>query len=207
MARRSHESPSSRCSRDNSETPTSGLAGRKFLVLAAIKEQLSKARLHLSETMALARLLNRTLILPQVAPAADSIRFDNPLPACAYFDAERIGEMVPWVMQGYFLEQAEQAEQAGRPKSTKTILRHQPPEACGKDNLSWRMRRFQRSLFSRDMDERAESVVCVRNENSAEQATREQRLLRAAEEGRGADVLVLVKFTFSVDLAAPAIRV
>ena len=202
------ESPG-RCSRDYSDTLSSGLGGRKFLVLAAIKEQLSKARLHLSETMALARLLNRTLILPQVAPAADSIRYDNPLPACAYFDADRIGEMVPWVTQRYFLEQAERSKCGSQQISIKTILRYQPPEACGMDNLSWKMRHFQKSLFSQDIDDskRAEDVICVRNEDSAGLATREQRLLKAVEEGRGADVLVLVKFTFTVDLTSQAIRV
>ena len=196
------------CPREYSEPLPPDLSGRKFLMLAVIKEQMSKARLHLSETMALARLLNRTLILPQVAPAADSIRYDHPHPACAYFDVERIGEMVPWVTQSYFLEQVERAERAGRPISTKTIMRHQPHELCGRENESWKVRKFRRSLFSRDMeDEKAERVICVRNKNSAVQVTLQQRILKALEEGGDADVLVLVKFTFSIDVYGPPIRV
>ena len=146
-------SSSSSCPRQYSEPLPPDLSGRKFLILAAVREQMSKARLHLSETMALARLLNRTLILPQVAHAADSIRYDHPLPACVYFDVERIGEMVPWVTQSYFLEQVERAEQAGRRISTKTILRHPARESCGRENESWKKRQLPKSLFSRDMED------------------------------------------------------
>ena len=47
----------------------------------------------------------------------------------------------------------------------------------------------------------------MRNEDNAVQATREQRMLKAVEEGRDADLLVLIQFTFSVDLMSPVMRV
>ena len=199
---------SSGCPREFSEPLPPDLSGRKFLMLAVVMEQMSKARLHLSETMALARLLNRTLVLPQVAHAADSIRYDHPYPACAYYDVERMGEMVPWMTRSYFLEQVERAEHAGRPISTKTIVRHRLQDPCGRDNPVWKSRQYPRSLFSRDMDdEKAERLICVANEDSAATVTREQHILKAAKEGGDADLLVLIKFTYSMDLEEAPIRV
>ena len=46
--------------------PGMQLKGRKFLMLAQTWEQLSQTRLHLIEAMALAKMLNRTLVLTQV---------------------------------------------------------------------------------------------------------------------------------------------
>ena len=47
------------------------LKGRKFLMLAQTQEQLSQTRLHLIEAMALARMLNCTLVLTQVPYCSD----------------------------------------------------------------------------------------------------------------------------------------
>ncbi|GJP36704.1 hypothetical protein CLOM_g21180 [Closterium sp. NIES-68] len=75
----------------------------RFLAIAHLWEQLSKARLHLAEAMALARHWGRTLVLPRVS--SSRIGGNNlprgTFPACAYFDTELIGRFVPWVTEEY----------------------------------------------------------------------------------------------------------
>ena len=56
-------------------------------------------------------------------------------------------------------------------------------------------------------DEKAERLICVANEDSAATVTREQHILKAAKEGGDADLLVLIKFTYSMDLEEAPIRV
>ena len=92
LAPSSRESWPSRCL-----APGSGSKGERFLLFEGPGEQLTKGRLHLAEAMALARTLNRTLVLPPMRSSSMSFNILWPLPACTYFDVHRMAEYVPWV--------------------------------------------------------------------------------------------------------------
>eukprot|EP00897_Mesotaenium_endlicherianum_P004329 jgi/Mesen1/3924/ME000209S02929 len=70
----------------------------KFIAIGRVNEQLTKARLHLAEVLALARAANRTLILP--GAGSSRLGLDWAAPLCTYFDLELLGRFVPWVTYG-----------------------------------------------------------------------------------------------------------
>eukprot|EP00897_Mesotaenium_endlicherianum_P003895 jgi/Mesen1/3533/ME000197S02551 len=67
-------------------------------------EQLSKARLHLAEVVALARVTGRTLVLPTAGNSMLGTAYDYRRPLCVYFDVRVLGRAVHWVTEAYFLE-------------------------------------------------------------------------------------------------------
>ncbi|CAI7749620.1 unnamed protein product [Closterium sp. NIES-53] len=87
----------------SSPPPAATAPSARYLAEGNLWEQLSKARLHLAEAMALARHWGRTLVLPRVR--SSPIGGNNPprgmLPACAYFDTVLMGRFVPWVREEY----------------------------------------------------------------------------------------------------------
>ncbi|GJP37805.1 hypothetical protein CLOM_g22213 [Closterium sp. NIES-68] len=99
-----------------SSSPSSSLppAPLAFLYVAAVPEQLSKARAHLVEVAALARRFNRTLIVPRVGHSR--VDFRRHLPFCAYFDGamlQRCG--VHWVTEDWFIAFVRRGRLAVRP--------------------------------------------------------------------------------------------
>ncbi|CAI5940810.1 unnamed protein product [Closterium sp. NIES-64] len=80
----------------------------KYLAIAHLWEQLSKARLHLAEAMALARHWGRILVLPRVGSSRIGGNYlpRGTLPACAYFNTELIGRFVPWVREEFLSNQS-----------------------------------------------------------------------------------------------------
>lgn len=75
----------------------------QFLAIVRMPdEQLSKARMHFAEMVALAKVLNRVLVLPRVG--LSTIGMHLPLPYCAYFDGKLLGNYVKWVTYEYYLK-------------------------------------------------------------------------------------------------------
>ena len=70
--------------------------------MGRIREQLSKARLHLADVAALALATNRTLILPHCGSSRIGPSDDYSLPLWHYLDVGRLGEYVPWVTEEYY---------------------------------------------------------------------------------------------------------
>ena len=75
----------------------------QFLAIVQMPdEQLSKARMHFAEMVALAKVLNRVLVLPRVG--LSTMGMNLPLPYCAYFDGKVLGKYVKWVTYEYYLK-------------------------------------------------------------------------------------------------------
>ena len=95
----------------------------KFLAIVRMPdEQLSKARIHFAEMVALAKVLNRVLVLPRVG--LSTIGMNLPLPYCAYFDEKLLGNYVKWVTYEYYLKMT---RKLGSPPSVQFL--------CLRDNV------------------------------------------------------------------------
>ncbi|CAI5511095.1 unnamed protein product, partial [Closterium sp. Naga37s-1] len=75
-------------------------AKRRYLVLAAVTEQLSNARVHLVEAARLAQRTGRILVLPKGANSRISL--GRPLPICSYWDISRFTPY-EWVSPEFYL--------------------------------------------------------------------------------------------------------
>ena len=73
----------------------------KFVVLFTAHEQLSQARNHFAEVVAVTLLLDRVLILPRVGKSMMNMWM--PLPFCVYFDSKKLAGTVRWVTYEFHL--------------------------------------------------------------------------------------------------------
>ncbi|CAI5989512.1 unnamed protein product [Closterium sp. NIES-64] len=74
---------------------------QRYLVFAMSEEQLSNARSHLVEAALLARMTNRTLVLPKASRSHVSLGRD--LPVCEYWDLAHLETACNWVSSQFFL--------------------------------------------------------------------------------------------------------
>lgn len=78
---------------------------QQYLVVGRVLEQLSKARRHLAELVALALHANRTLVLPHCGASRVGPASDFHLPLCTYFDVRSLPPALRWVSEELFYGQ------------------------------------------------------------------------------------------------------
>eukprot|EP00897_Mesotaenium_endlicherianum_P000618 jgi/Mesen1/10557/ME000843S10068 len=118
--------------------------GEKFLAVGRLAEQLTKARRHLAEVVALARHTGRTLILPAAGNAKLASSLDYRRPLCAYLDTRALGRLVDWVTEDFFFDEFERRRR-GRPVRDPTIFTlflHKPHYPCNATYLFMKAGKF-----------------------------------------------------------------
>ncbi|CAI5990734.1 unnamed protein product [Closterium sp. NIES-65] len=75
-------------------------ASRKYLVFAAVEEQLTNAKIHVIEAARVARETNRILVLPKGGHSHLSV--GRSMPMCAYCDLAHLND-TEWVSPEFFL--------------------------------------------------------------------------------------------------------
>ncbi|GJP67299.1 hypothetical protein CLOP_g24132 [Closterium sp. NIES-67] len=184
-------------------------SGRKFVMLAAEREQLTKARLHLGEAMTIAGLTNRTFVLTHVG--SSRIGMDRDLPLCTYFNIDKITEHGEWITEDYLVGEAQRLQ---RPLRLKTLVLHKARHRCNR--LIWRQvesgASFKEHPWARDILSFPQRIRCVKEEHRRHTQDASDALLEALKEDdvAAADVILVYKLAdeayFLPDVVGPAIR-
>ncbi|CAI5504524.1 unnamed protein product [Closterium sp. Naga37s-1] len=183
--------------------------GRKFVMLAAEREQLTKARLHLGEAMTIANLTNRTFVLTHVG--SSRIGMDRDLPLCTYFNIDKITAHMEWITEDYL---AAEMLRLQRPLQMKTLVLHKARHRCNRQ--IWRQVEgrpaFKEHPWARDILSFPLRIRCVKEEHRRHTQDASDALLAALREDdvAAADVILLYKLAdeayFLPDVVGPAIR-
>lgn len=104
-------------------------------MVGRINEQLSKARKHFAELVALALLANRTLVLPHCGNSRVGPLSDYKWALCTYFDIGSLPRALRWVSESYFQAQLwpqiqKRRRKAGQGEGVATLLMIKPGAEC-----------------------------------------------------------------------------